>query len=115
MGGKFIVIEYDVLECKQLSNTEKVLYGYIVALSQKHGCCFASNNILCELVGIKKRQLIYCLLKLQKLNFILIKKECLNEKTKRIIKPTINQFIEYRDKQNTKKEKELIEYDWLNE
>lgn len=115
MNSKFIVIEWDVLECRDLTNTEKVLYGYIVALSQKNGYCFASNNILCDLVGIKKRQLIYCLLKLQKLNFILIKKEKIKDKSIRIIKPTINQFIEYRDKQNKKHKKELIDYDWLND
>lgn len=108
---KFIVLEYDVLDNENLTNTEKLLYGYIVALSQNDkGCCFISTNRLCELMKLKPRQLKYCLSTLKKYNYISI----VIEKNKRYITPTINKFIEMRDKEN-KKNIELFDYDWLNE
>ena len=108
---KFIVLEYDVLDNENLTNTEKLLYGYIVALSQNDkGCCFASNQILCELLKLKPRQLKYCLATLKKYNYISTN----IIKNKRYITPTINKFIEMRDKEN-KKNIDLFDYDWLNE
>ena len=116
-NSKFIIIEYDVLTTDYLNNTDKILYGYIVALSQnEYGTCFATTEYLCNLVGLKERQLYYSISKLKKYNFISIYKEKINDKMTRSIKPTINQFIELRDKENKKISKnELVEYDWLNE
>lgn len=116
-NSKFIVLEYDLLECESLNNTDKILYGFIVALSQNiYGSCFASSDTLCSLVGLKERQLYYSLAKLKKYNFISIYYEKKDEKKTRFIKPTINQFIEIREKENKKvKRQELIDYDWLTE
>lgn len=108
---KFIVLEYDVLDNENLTNTEKLLYGYIVALSQNDkGCCFISTNKLCELMKITPRQLRNCLSTLKKFNYI-----CTSViKNKRYITPTINKFIEMRENEN-KKNIDLFDYDWLND
>ena len=117
--NKFIVLEYDLLECRDLTNTDKVLYGYIVALSQNEsGSCYASSERLCELVGLKERQLYYSLAKLREYKFITIEnKKLIGLKNRRVITPTINEYIESRFKENKRKrvKVDLIEYDWLNE
>lgn len=107
---KYIVIESDVFLNSNLTNTEKILYGHIVALSQNDkGCCFMSTENLCKLMNIKKRQLNYSLAKLKSFNYI----STLVIKNKRYITPTINKFLDNRKNEN--KEKEFFDYDWLNE
>lgn len=117
MNSKFIVIEYDVLDNVELSHAEKILYGYIVALSQnEQGICFASTKKLCNLMGLKERQLLYCLATLKKFNYI---STTVIQNNRRIIKPTINSFIEKRIKDNDEKIKnkklDLFDYDWLDD
>ena len=53
-----------------MKNTEKVLYGFIVALSKNKGYCYMKTENLCKLVNVKPRQLRRCLLKLKKFNYI---------------------------------------------
>lgn len=117
MNSKFIVIEYDVLDNAELSHAEKILYGYIVALSQnEQGICFASTKKLCQLMGLKERQLLYCLATLKKFNYI---SSTVIQNNRRIIKPTINKFLENRIKENDEriqsKKLDLIDYDWLDD
>lgn len=110
---KFVVLEYDVLDCEELTNTEKLLYGYIVALSQNNkGCCFASNDVLCQMMNLSKSQLKRCLSTLKKYNFI----SSIIIKNKRYITPTINKFLEMRYKNNKNKDlTDLFDYNWLDE
>ena len=117
INNKFIVIETDVLECESLNNTDKILYGWIVALSQNNiNGCHATTKTLCDLVGLKSRQIYYSISRLKKYNFISINKIQVDDKIIRFLKPTIQEFIEIREKENKKVSKnELIEYDWLNE
>ena len=110
MNGKFIVIEYDVLDNDKLSNTEKIVYAYIVALSHDKGYCYSTNEYLCKLTKLKLRQLQYCLANLKRFNYISYSVI----KNKRIITPTINSFIDYRESNNQNKEP-MYDYDWLNE
>lgn len=110
MGSKYVVIEYEVLDNPNLTNTEKILYGYIVALSQNEkGCCFMKTSRLCEIMNLKERQLRYCLAKLKKFNYISLTVI----KNKRYITPTINKFMSNREKENDKIQ--LIDYNWLDE
>lgn len=108
---KFIVLEYDVLDNENLTNTEKLLYGYIVALSQNDkGYCFASTQILCNLMKITPRHLKKCISNLKKYNYI----STTIIKNKRYITPTINRFLQEREELN-KKNIDLFDYDWLND
>lgn len=112
MNGKFIVIEYDILDNDKLSNTEKIVYAYIVALSHDRGYCYSNNEYLCKLTKLKKRQLQYCLANLKNFNYI----STTVIKNKRIITPTINNFINNRDEENENKSKlNLIDYNWLED
>lgn len=107
---KFIVIEFDVLNNEKLTNTEKILYGFICVLAQNNKSgCFASTQYLCEITKLKPRQLKYCLAHLKELNYIKIK----IVKNRRFIVPTINEFIEKRAQAN--KNIQLLDYNWLEE
>lgn len=109
MNGKFIVIENDILKNEKLSNTAKIVYAYIVSLSYKSGYCYSNNDYLCKLTKLKKRQLQNCLSNLKRFNYI--STTVINHK--RIISPTINNFIKNRDVEN--QQINLIDYDWLDE
>ena len=116
-NSKFIVLEYDLLSCENLNNTDKILYGWIVALAQNNiNGCYATAKTLSDLVGLKSRQLYYSLARLKKYNFITVEKIKINDKLIRFIKPTINEFIRIREEENKKiRNNELVEFDWLNE
>lgn len=108
---KYIVLEYSVLDNDEISNSAKLLYGYIVGLSQNDkGCCFATTKALCDLMNMKKRNLLYCLNELKKFNYI----SSTVIKNKRYITPTINKFMEIRDKA-VKNGIDLFDYDWLSD
>lgn len=108
---RLVPVEREVLENMELTNTEKILYAYIVLLSQnEQGHCFMKTKKLGELVGIKERQLFYCLNRLKNFNYI----STHVIKNKRYIKPTIQNFIDSRAEQNKAHQVNLIDCDWLN-
>lgn len=111
----WVALEADVLVCKNLSSTEKVLYGIIAALSNNsQKKCFANNSYFAKILNIQKREVQYCLKKLYKLKFIDIK----YDEDKRCITTVINSFLEYRQNKLKIKYQEyqdVLEYDWLNE
>lgn len=107
--NSFVTIEAAVLLNKNLTNTEKILYGYIVAFSQAYGYCNMKNSTMCEIMNLKIRQLKYCLAKLKKYNYI----TTVIKNNVRYITPTINRFIETREKTN--KLINWVEYNWLEE
>ena len=117
MNNNFVVIENDILNNNNLTNTEKILYARIVNLSNKSEYCFATNEYLANLMNLKTRQIQYCLARLRKYNYISI---TIVDNQRRII-PTIKNFIKNRDEENkhedeiNNKKIELIDYDWLNE
>lgn len=111
-----MVVEMSVMYDKRLSKTDKLLYSFICALSnnEMHEC-YARTETICEVVDIKKRQLQYSLANLAKYNYILLYRR----HGKRYIKPTINKFIEDRQKLRNNKiasmQLDLFNYDWLND
>lgn len=111
----WVALEADVLVCKNLSSTEKVLYGIIAALSNNpQKKCFANNNYFAKILNIQKREVQYCLKKLYKLKFIDIK----YDDDKRSITTVVNSFLEYRQNKLKLKHQEYLDfadYDWLNE
>src|SRR5256885_2262511 len=52
--GMFAIIPVSILENKNLSANAKLLYGEIMALSKKSGKCYASNEYIAEMLGLKK-------------------------------------------------------------
>ena len=109
--SNFIVIESQILFDMRLSNTEKILYSYISALTNnKSSSCFATTDYLSKTAGIKSRQLKYCLQKLIKLNYITIE---IKNGNKRIIRTVLSKFIE--DRSEEAKHTELFDYNWLGE
>ena len=107
---KFIMIEADVLLNDYLSNTDKVVYGLISALSNRSSECRASTKYLTKILHMSDRQLRRCLENLRKYNYIDVKIENGN---KRVITTRISSFIEERSKDNNNKN--LIDYNWLED
>ena len=109
----FLVVEMSVMLDKRLGKTDKLLYGIICALSNNpmHEC-YASTEKLCDIVDIKERQFQYSLAKLVKFNYVI----SYRKRGKRYIKPTINRFIEDRQKMKNNKQLDIFnQFDWLND
>ena len=53
----FAVIPVSILENKNLSANAKLLYGEICALSKKSGKCYATNDYLGSVLGLKERSI----------------------------------------------------------
>lgn len=84
---KFIMIEADILLNECISNTDKVVYGLISALSNRSSECRASTKYLTKILHMSDRQLRRCLENLRKYNYIDVKIENGNKRiiTTRII------------------------------
>jgi hypothetical protein len=90
-----------VLLSIDLSSTEKILYAEIMALTNKYGFAFISNQNLSKLMNISERQLIRCLNNLIHYNFIRYGKDV---KSKRLI------YVNY----HFKKEFKLLDKEHFN-
>lgn len=90
----YALIPSNVRYDKDLSANAKLLYGEITALTNKSGCCWASNNYFCELYKVSKSTISRWLKQLKDKGYINIKlfyKEDSKEIEKRIISiPTCN-------------------------
>lgn len=85
----YMVITANVWGNKELSDSEKILYGHITTLQQKDGVCFASNQYLSDITGVHKNTVGNRINKLKKLGFITVKmtyKKDSNEIEKREIR-----------------------------
>lgn len=107
----YIVIELDILDNEALTNTDKIVYGYIVALSQQKGYTYIKIEKLAQITHLSVRQLNRCISKLIYFNYI---NQNIIKKT-RYLQPAINRFIATREKDNENKINDLFDYDWLNE
>lgn len=114
----FVIIESDLLLDDNLTNTDKILYGIICALStNKESACFAHSDYICKLAQLKPRQLRYCLQKLRKYNYVSIE----FKNNRRFIKPVINKFLQNRNRVNQEASKyadskeDILDYNWLDE
>ena len=87
--GYYAVLPATVLFNKELKPNEKLLYAIITALANKEGYCFASNNYLAKLLGVKAHTISIWVSNLSKMKFVcveLIKNEK-NEVIQRRIYP----------------------------
>lgn len=113
----FVSIESIILTNKNLTNTDKILYGIISAFSlNKNGYCYLKNKQISDFMGIKERNLHYCINKLIQEGYIIkIKKN-----TRVYYKTTTNAFIQMRERKKKNINNNLIfdnevDYDWLEE
>lgn len=110
----YVIFESSIIKDKDLTNTVKLLYSYISGLSLRTGKCFASNTYLAKLLNTSPRHVCRCLDILKNKKYILIE----YNKNSRIITPTINKFVELREKKSAEIDKALIEnvdFDWLTD
>lgn len=66
----FITVQNDILESELISSRAKLLYGYIVSLSQQKGYCFATNKHFAEKFGVCRKTITRDLKELSKANCI---------------------------------------------
>lgn len=62
----FIKIPNAILEDKDLSHTERILYGYILSLSQSEWYCYASNETLWKYIYLHKNRVSLLISSLEK-------------------------------------------------
>ena len=70
--GMFAIIPVSILENKNLSANAKLLYGEIMALSKKSGKCYATNEYLANMLGLKKESMPQLLKELSGIGLILV-------------------------------------------
>lgn len=70
MGITYVIMPIEILQSKELSCNEKILYCYLNLF--KKGVCFQSNEKLCEMTGLEERTLQRALKKLAEMRFIFI-------------------------------------------
>lgn len=112
----WIALEADVIICKNLNSTDKVLYALICALSNNsEKRCSSHNNYFSKVLGITTRQVQRSLMKLKENNLIKIEIE---NGFRRYITTSINAYLKYRQaktKLMSELNKEINSYDWLND
>ena len=70
MGITYVIMPIEILQSKELSCNEKILYCYLNLF--KKGVCFQSNEKLCEMTGLEERTLQRALKKLSEMKYIFI-------------------------------------------
>ena len=68
----FAIIPMAIMENKSLSANAKLLYGEIIALSKKSGLCYATNEHLGNVLGLKRESIPKLLKELSGNGFIII-------------------------------------------
>lgn len=86
-GGNFSILPAHIRHNKDLTDSEKIMYSEITALSNKNGYCYASNKYLSELYGVSIDTISRRINNLKKKGFVkvqLIKEKGGNIKERRI-------------------------------
>lgn len=89
----FCIITQEVMQDKELSASEKLMYGLITSLCHVKGYCWANNAFFENHYGKDNRTIIRWLNNLKTKNFIAIEyiiSEETNEQLERRIYPTVN-------------------------
>lgn len=107
--GFDVTVEMQIILDTEITNTTKLLYTIVSALSKKNGTCFAGNDYLSRMLNTTTRQVQRCLETLKKKGYIVIDMS----NNKRTITPAIQKIVEIREN-NVEKFKEIFSYDWLN-
>lgn len=70
--GYYAVLPATILFNQDLKPNEKLLYAIITALANRQGYCFASNNYLAELLGVKAHTISIWVSHLSKMKFVCV-------------------------------------------
>ena len=70
--GYYAVLPATILFNQDLKPNEKLLYAIITALANRKGYCFASNNYLAELLGVKAHTISIWVSHLSKMKFVCV-------------------------------------------
>lgn len=70
MGITYVVMPVELLQNKDLTPAEKILYCYLTVFKKQ--CCFQSNDAISEATGIEVRSIQRGLKKLAEMNYIFI-------------------------------------------
>lgn len=108
--GFEVTVEMKIILDTEITNTTKLLYTIISALSKTNGTCFAGNEYLARLLNTTTRQVQRCLEVLKKKGYIVVDLS----NNRRTITPAIQKIVELREN-NVDKFKEIFEYDWIKE
>ena len=57
----YLKLNSNLVEIPNLSPRAKLLYGYIVSLSQQNGYCFATNTFFMKKLRVSERTVTVCL------------------------------------------------------
>lgn len=92
-GGNFAILPAHIRYNKDLTDSEKILFCEITALSNKNGYCYASNKYLSEIYGVSIDTISRRVNKLKKKGFVnvqLIKEKGSNNIKERRIYPSLD-------------------------
>ena len=92
-GGNYAILPAHIRYNKDLSDSEKILFCEITALSNKNGYCYASNKYLSEIYGVSIDTISRRVNKLKKKGFVtvqLIKEKGSNNIKERRIYPSLD-------------------------
>ena len=81
-GISFVNIPIEVFSSKEITATEKILYGYLSIFKKQ--CCFQSNEALSEAIGVSESTITNALKHLADLDFIFIEFVNNNSASRRI-------------------------------
>lgn len=76
-----IIIAKDILENRELSVTEKFIYGYIASFQR---CCFESNEKIAARLGISESLVRHAIPKLARMGYLAVEKPNNNNRSRRI-------------------------------
>lgn len=68
--GQYIRIPLKVEKDPRLNDTDQIVFGYLLSLSQLKGYCFASNNSLVRYIGRSQSSILRSLAKLDSLGYV---------------------------------------------
>lgn len=76
-----IIIPKELLENKELSITEKVIFGYIASFRK---ACFRSNAEIADQLGVSESSVSHAVPKLEKMGYLFVEKDPRNNNLRRI-------------------------------
>ena len=65
-----IVLDDSIVKSNSINSTDKLVYGFIKALTNNLGYCYASNDYISKKINLSKRTITKSISNLRKANYI---------------------------------------------